>query len=85
MIGNAGVKYLVKMDLPILNKLSIGNRPIIQIIVKLAVKGSNISWRVDGQTFTEARRAEFIANVNPLVQRRVIKALVEKLTGSLLD
>lgn len=41
--------------------------------------------KVGEQPFHTERKAEFIANVDPLIQRRVVKALVEKLTGSLLD
>jgi len=45
------------------------------------IKGASVG----DEKFSPERRAEFIANVNPLIQRRVVKALVEKLTGSLLD
>lgn len=40
---------------------------------------------VGGQKFSPERREEFINNINALTQRAVLKALVEKLTGSLLD
>ncbi len=39
LIGNNGVKYLVKMDLPNLETLIIGNYALIQVIVKLEARG----------------------------------------------
>lgn len=44
-----------------------------------------VGGSVGGETMNQANRAAFLANVDPLIQRRVVKAMVEKLTGSLLD
>ena len=49
MIGNDGTKYLVKVYLPNLEKLRIGNYTFIQITAELEAKASNISQRGDGQ------------------------------------
>lgn len=40
---------------------------------------------VAGQKFSAENRNDFIANVNALTQRAVVKAMVEQLTGKLLD
>lgn len=38
-----------------------------------------------GEAFTPARRDEFVALVDPLIQRKVVSTLVDELTGGLLD
>jgi hypothetical protein len=40
---------------------------------------------VGGSAFSPDKRDEFIAHVDPLIQRRVVNALVDELAGSLLD
>ena len=40
---------------------------------------------VGGEKLRDGNLAVFVAHVNPLVQRGVVKAMVEKLTGDLLD
>jgi hypothetical protein len=40
---------------------------------------------VGGNTFSPDKRDEFVALVDPLVQRKVVNVLVDELTGSLLD
>ena len=41
--------------------------------------------KIGEQTYSPERRDEFIANINPLIQRSILKAVIEKLTGNLLD
>lgn len=40
---------------------------------------------VGGKKFIPERRDEFIVSINPLVQREILRVLVEELTGKLLD
>lgn len=41
--------------------------------------------KVNEQPFNDERRDEFINHVNPLIQKAVVKAYIEALTGNLLD
>lgn len=38
-----------------------------------------------GENYTDERRAEFLAAVDPLIQQKVVKTVVDELTGGLLD
>lgn len=40
---------------------------------------------VGGEKFSPERRDEFIVCINPLVQREILRVLIEELTGKLLD
>lgn len=50
IIGSTGIKYLIKVDLPVLENLSFSNDILIQLTVKWKCRGSNIYRKGDGQT-----------------------------------